>query len=72
MVQFANKREEERRALTGSEKAASQANDRDFLSRFLAALEKDPIDSTMASPSFSHLFTSSLLHIDDIQNCGIY
>lgn len=42
MVQFANKREEERRALTGSEKAASQANDRDFLSRFLAALEKDP------------------------------
>ncbi|KAG6359545.1 hypothetical protein INS49_013066 [Diaporthe citri] len=42
MVQFANKREEERRALTGSEKAVSQANNRDFLSRFLAALEKDP------------------------------
>lgn len=42
MVQFANKREEERRALSGSEKEASQANDRDFLSRFLAALEKDP------------------------------
>lgn len=42
MVQFASKREEERLALTGSEKEASQANDRDFLSRFLAALEKDP------------------------------
>ena len=42
MVQFASKREEERLALTGWEKEASQANDRDFLSRFLAALEKDP------------------------------
>lgn len=42
MVQFASKREEERLALTGSEKEASQANNRDFLSRFLAALERDP------------------------------
>ncbi|KAI0149828.1 cytochrome P450 [Hypoxylon sp. NC0597] len=42
MVQFANKREEERRAMSASEKEHSQANDRDFLSRFLAALDKDP------------------------------
>ncbi|KAF7521735.1 hypothetical protein G7054_g12368 [Neopestalotiopsis clavispora] len=42
MVQFANKREEERRAMSASEKERSQANDRDFLSRFMTALEKDP------------------------------
>ncbi|OTA92375.1 hypothetical protein M434DRAFT_325550 [Hypoxylon sp. CO27-5] len=42
MVQFANKREEERRAMSASEKEHSEANDRDFLSRFLAALGKDP------------------------------
>ncbi|KAH8785751.1 cytochrome P450 [Diaporthe sp. PMI_573] len=42
MVQFANKREEERRALSSPEKSTGQGNDRDFLSRFLAALEKDP------------------------------
>jgi hypothetical protein len=40
MVRFANKCEEERRAMspTTSEK---EVNDRDFLSRFLAALKKD-------------------------------
>ncbi|TGJ84436.1 hypothetical protein E0Z10_g4321 [Xylaria hypoxylon] len=44
MVLFANKREEERRALSAdtSEKKDSQVNDRDFLSRFQAALDKDP------------------------------
>lgn len=52
MVQFANTREEERLALTGSEKAASQANDRDFLSRFLAALEKDPSIPPWQVPRF--------------------
>lgn len=57
MVQFANKREEERSALSGAEKAASQANDRDFLSRFLAALEKDPSIPSwhVSSLSFFHL-----------------
>lgn len=42
MVQFANKREEERRAASAPEKEYSQVNNRDFLSRFMAALEKDP------------------------------
>ncbi|KAI1772662.1 cytochrome P450 [Hypoxylon cercidicola] len=41
MIEFANKREDERRAMSASEKMNSQANDRDFLSRFLAALDKD-------------------------------
>lgn len=52
MVQFASKREEERLALTGSEKEASKANDRDFLSRFLAALEKDPSIPPWYGPCF--------------------
>ncbi|KAK3387414.1 cytochrome P450 [Podospora didyma] len=39
MVQFANKREEERRAMSAADK---DKNDRDFLSRFVAAMEKDP------------------------------
>lgn len=39
MVQFANKREEERRAMPAADK---DKNDRDFLSRFVAAMEKDP------------------------------
>lgn len=55
MVQFASKREEERRALTGSEKEASQANNRDFLSRFLAALEKDPSIPPWQVPYFNDI-----------------
>ncbi|KAI0194227.1 putative benzoate 4-monooxygenase cytochrome P450 [Astrocystis sublimbata] len=46
MVQFANKREAERRAMASAGHVASsndvKVNDRDFLSRFQAALDKDP------------------------------
>lgn len=52
MVQFANKREEERRAevTSPSEKQNGQASSRDFLSRFLGALEKDPSIPTWQVP----------------------
>ncbi|OTB02447.1 hypothetical protein M426DRAFT_13424 [Hypoxylon sp. CI-4A] len=49
MVQFANKREEERRAMSASDKA----NDRDFLSRFIAILEKDPSIPPWALPAWT-------------------
>ncbi|KAI1374267.1 cytochrome P450 [Hypoxylon crocopeplum] len=49
MVQFANKCEEDRR----SEKENSQVNDRDFLSRFLAALKKDPSIPPWALPAWT-------------------
>lgn len=55
MVEFANKREEERRALSAliSENKTSQVNDRDFLSRFLTALEKDPSIPSWALPAWT-------------------
>ncbi|KAI0405419.1 putative benzoate 4-monooxygenase cytochrome P450 [Xylaria palmicola] len=55
MVLFANKREEERRALsTGtSEGKPSQVNDRDFLSRFQAAMDKDPSIPRWALPAWT-------------------
>ncbi|KAI1080452.1 cytochrome P450 [Whalleya microplaca] len=44
MIQFANKREEERRAMSTSTSGNehSQGTTQDFLSRFLTAMEKDP------------------------------
>ncbi|KAI1085995.1 cytochrome P450 [Rostrohypoxylon terebratum] len=50
MVRFANKREEERRAIKSKN---SQTNDRDFLSRFLAALDKDPSIPSWALPAWT-------------------
>ncbi|KAI0439978.1 putative cytochrome P450 [Xylaria telfairii] len=54
MVQFANKCEQERRALPSSspETKEHQYNSRDFLSRFLAALEKDPSIPSWALPAW--------------------
>ncbi|KAI0542541.1 putative benzoate 4-monooxygenase cytochrome P450 [Xylaria digitata] len=55
MVLFANKREEERRAFSAdnSEKGDIQFNDRDFLSRFQAALNKDPSIPRWALPAWT-------------------
>ncbi|XXH04088.1 hypothetical protein Hte_010499 [Hypoxylon texense] len=55
MVRFANKCEEERRAMSASEKA----NDRDFLSRFLAALDKDPSIPALPAWTSSNIIAGS-------------
>ncbi|GAW17174.1 hypothetical protein ANO14919_066260 [Xylariales sp. No.14919] len=62
MVLFANKREEERRAVSAdaSEKGDIQVNDRDFLSRFQAALDKDPsIPQALPSWTSSNIIAGS-------------
>ncbi|KAJ4415485.1 hypothetical protein N0V82_007287 [Gnomoniopsis sp. IMI 355080] len=55
MVQFANKCEAERRAVPASveEKPKSLVNHQDFLSRFLAALKKDPTLPGWALPAWT-------------------
>ncbi|KAK4235918.1 cytochrome P450 [Achaetomium macrosporum] len=60
MVQFANKREEERRAMSAEDKDKERrGNNRDFLSRFVAAMEKDPSIPALPAWTSSNIIAGS-------------